>query len=160
MSTFSTGFLQGHEGNPLVVNNMMYIVTPWPNVLYAIDLTKPGGAVKWTYKPYPSDRAVGIACCDIVNRGATYANGRIFYNTLDAHTVAVDANTGKEIWKVKIGNIDIGETVTMAPIVVNNKVIVGNSGAELGVRGWGKALDAASGRELWRAYWTGPDTSE
>ena len=157
MSTFSTGFLQGHEGNPLVVNNMMYVVTPWPNVLYAMDLTKPGGAVKWTYKPYPSDRAVGIACCDIVNRGATYANGRIFYNTLDAHTVAIDANTGKEIWKVTIGNIDIGETVTMAPIVVNNKVIVGNSGAELGVRGWVKALDAASGREVWRAYSTGPD---
>ncbi len=156
-STFSTGVLQGHEGNPLVVNNTMYVVTPFPNLLYAIDLTKPGGAVKWVYEPRPSDKSVGIACCDVVNRGASYANGRIYYNTLDAHTVAVDASSGKEIWKVKVGNIDIGETVTMAPLVVNNKVIVGNSGAELGVRGWIKALDAGSGKELWRAYSTGPD---
>jgi PQQ-dependent dehydrogenase (methanol/ethanol family) len=157
VTTFSTGVLQGHEGNPLVVDNTMYVVTPWPNILYALDLTRPGGVVKWVYKPNPSDRAVGIACCDIVNRGATYANGRIYYNTLDAHTVAVDAKSGKEVWKVKVGNIDIGETVTMAPIVVHNKVIVGNAGAELGVRGWVLALDAGSGRELWRAYSTGSD---
>jgi len=158
VSTFSTGVLHGHEGNPLVVNNTMYVVTPWPNILYAIDLTKPGGALKWVYQPNPSDRAVGIACCDIVNRGATYANGRIFFNTLDAHTVAVDANSGKEIWKVQVGNMDIGETVTMAPLVVHNKVIIGNSGAELGVRGWIKALDAGNGKEVWRAYSTGPDS--
>ncbi|HWC74837.1 MAG TPA: methanol/ethanol family PQQ-dependent dehydrogenase [Gemmatimonadales bacterium] len=156
-STFSTGVLHGHEGNPLVVNNVMYVVTPWPNVLYAIDLTKPGGAVKWSYQPNPSDRAVGIACCDIVNRGAAYDNGRIYYNTLDGHTVAVDATSGKQIWKVQVGDMNIGETVTMAPIVVHNKVIIGNSGAELGVRGWIKALDAGSGKELWRAYSTGPD---
>ncbi|HTI05115.1 MAG TPA: methanol/ethanol family PQQ-dependent dehydrogenase [Gemmatimonadales bacterium] len=157
-SAFSTGVLHGHEGNPLVVNNVMYVVTPYPNILYAIDLTQPGGAVQWIYQPRPSDRAVGIACCDVVNRGATYANGRIYYNTLDAHTVAVDARTGKEIWNVTVGNIDIGETMTMAPLVVKNKVIVGNSGAELGVRGWVKALDAGTGKELWRAYSTGPDS--
>lgn len=157
-STFSTGVLHGHEGNPLVVNNMMYVVTPYPNILYAIDLAQPGGAVKWIYQPHPSDRAEGIACCDVVNRGATYANGRIYYNTLDDHTVAVDANTGKEIWNVTVGNIDIGETMTMAPLVIKNKVIVGNSGAELGVRGWVKALDAGNGKELWRAYSTGPDS--
>jgi len=156
-TTFSTGVLHGHEGNPLVVNNTMYVVTPYPNILYAIDLTKPGGAVKWVYEPRPSDRAVGIACCDVVNRGAAFANGRIYYNTLDAHTVAVDAATGKEIWNVKVGNIHIGETMTMAPLVVKNKVIVGNSGAELGVRGWILALDAGNGKELWRAYSVGPD---
>src|SRR3982074_2772751 len=99
VTTFATGVLQGHEGNPLVVDNTMYVVTPWPNILYALDLTRPGGALKWVYKPMPSDRAVGIACCDIVNRGATYANGRIYYNTLDAQTVAVDARSGKQAWK-------------------------------------------------------------
>ena len=156
-STFSTGVLHGHEGNPLVVNNVMYVVTPWPNILYAIDLAKPGGALKWSYQPNPSDRAVGIACCDIVNRGAAYDNGRIYYNTLDGHTVAVDATSGKEIWKVQVADMNIGETVTMAPIVVHNKVIIGNSGAELGVRGWIKALDAGNGKEVWRAYSTGPD---
>jgi lanthanide-dependent methanol dehydrogenase len=157
VSTFSTGVLHGHEGNPLVVGNMMYVVTPYPNTLYGIDLTQPGGAVKWVYDPRPSDRSVGIACCDVVNRGASYANGRIYYNTLDAHTVAVDAKNGNEVWKVKVGNIDIGETMTMAPLVIKDKVIVGDAGAELGVRGWIAALDAGNGKELWRAYSTGPD---
>ena len=99
-TTFSTGVLHGHEGQPLVVGSTMYVVTPYPNVLYAIDLTKPGGVLKWMYTPATDSRAVGIACCDIVNRGAVYADGKIIYNTLDAQTVAVDASTGKEVWKV------------------------------------------------------------
>jgi PQQ-dependent dehydrogenase (methanol/ethanol family) len=157
VSTFSTGVLAGHEGQPLVVGSTMYVVSPFPNVLFAIDLTQPGGKLKWKYAPDPDPRAVGIACCDIVNRGAFYANGRIVYNTLDAHTVAVDAESGRELWKTRVGNIDIGETVTMAPIVVRDRVLVGNSGAELGVRGWLAALDLSTGREIWRAYNTGPD---
>jgi alcohol dehydrogenase (cytochrome c) len=156
-STFSTGVLHGHEGQPLVVGNTMYVVTPYPNVLYAIDLTKPGGALRWSYTPATDQRAVGIACCDIINRGAVYADGKIIYNTLDAQTVAVDATTGKEVWKVRIGDVNIGETITMAPLVVKGKVIVGNSGAELGVRGYVVALDLTSGRQLWKAYSTGPD---
>ena len=78
----------------------------------------------------PSQRpaAQGVACCDHVNRGATYANGRIFYNTLDGHTVAVDAQTGRESWKTKLYDINKGETITMAPLVVKDKVLVGNSG--------------------------------
>jgi lanthanide-dependent methanol dehydrogenase len=100
---------------------------------------------------------VGIACCDIVNRGAVFADGKIIYNTLDAHTVAVDAGSGKQGWKTRVGNIDVGETLTQAPMVVKDKVIVGNSGGELGVRGWVLALAVSDGRELWRAYNTGPD---
>lgn len=157
-STMSTGLVNGHEGQPLVVGSTMYVVTPFPNLLYAIDLTKPGGAVKWVYSPNPSRRAIGIACCDVVNRGASYADGKIVYNTLDAQTVAVDATTGKEVWKTRVGNIDIGETFTMAPLVVRNKVIVGNSGAELGVRGYVAALDLGTGKILWKAYTTGPDS--
>jgi PQQ-dependent dehydrogenase (methanol/ethanol family) len=156
-TTMSTGFTHGHEGQPLVVGSTMYVVTPFPNLLYAIDLTKPGGVLKWTYAPNPDPRSVGIACCDIVNRGAVYADGKIIYNTLDAQTVAVDANTGKQVWKTRVGNIDVGETFTMAPIVVRNKVFVGNSGAELGVRGYLAALDLGSGRVLWKAYSTGSD---
>jgi len=159
-TTVSTGIPHGHEGNPLVVDNTMYIVTPFPNNLMAIDLTKPGGALKWMYQPHPEPRAVGIACCDVVNRGASYANGKIVYNTLDAQTVAVDAKTGKELWRTKVGNIDVGETVTMAPLVVKDKVIVGNSGGELGVRGWILALDLNTGKQVWRAYNTGPDKDE
>src|SRR5919198_542860 len=106
----------------------MYTVTPFPNNLIAVDLTKPGGALKWTFQPNPDPRAMGIACCDVVNRGASYADGKIIYNTLDAHTVAVDAESGKEVWRTKVGDINVGETTTMAPLVVKNLVIVGNSG--------------------------------
>jgi lanthanide-dependent methanol dehydrogenase len=154
--TFSTGVNRGQEAAPLVVNNTMYVVTPYPNILYALDLNKPG-STKWKYEPSPASAAQGVACCDYVNRGAAYANGRVFYNTLDNHTVAVDAETGREIWKTKLGDINRGETMTMAPLVVKDKVLVGNSGGELGVRGWLTALDAASGQIAWRAYSTGPD---
>jgi lanthanide-dependent methanol dehydrogenase len=156
-TTFSTGIPRGHEGNPLVVNGTMYVVTPFPNNLIALDLSKPGAPPKWIYEPNPDSRAVGIACCDVVNRGASYADGKIVYNLLDAHTVAVDAETGKEVWRTKVGEIDLGETTTMAPLVVKDKVIVGNSGGELGVRGWVLALDLDTGKELWRAYHSGSD---
>lgn len=155
--SFSTGLTRGHEAAPLVVNNTMYIVTPWPNILYALDLTRPGAPVKWTYSPDPAAAAQGVACCDVVNRGASYYNGRIYYNTLDVHTVAVDATTGKEVWKTKLGDINQGESMTMAPLVAKGKVIVGNSGGEFGVRGWLAGLDADTGKIAWRAYSTGPD---
>lgn len=154
--TFSTGLVRGHEAAPLVVGDTMYVVTPFPNILYALDLTR-DGAVKWKYEPNPSRSAQGVACCDVVNRGAFYWEGKIIYNTLDAHTVAVDAETGKELWKTKVGDINLGESMTMAPLVVKGKVLVGNSGGEFGVRGWLKALDANDGKLLWTAYSTGPD---
>jgi alcohol dehydrogenase (cytochrome c) len=135
----------------------MYIVTPWPNLLYALDLKQPGGTLKWTYSPSPSASSQGVACCDVVNRGGAYYKGRIYYNTLDMHTVAVDANTGKEVWKATLGDINRGETLTMAPLIVKGKVLVGNSGGEMGVRGWLAGLDAEKGKLLWRAYATGPD---
>jgi lanthanide-dependent methanol dehydrogenase len=155
--TFATDYLRGHEAAPIVVNNTMYIVTPYPNVLYALDLTKPGAPMKWRYKPQTALSSQGVACCDVVNRGAAYADGKIVYNTLDNHTIAVDANTGKEVWNTKVGDINQGETMTMAPLIVKNKVLVGNSGGEFGIRGWVTALDLGSGKIAWRAYHTGPD---
>jgi lanthanide-dependent methanol dehydrogenase len=154
--TFSTGVNRGQEAAPIIVNQTMYVVTPYPNILYALDLTK-AGALKWKYEPEPSSASQGVACCDVVNRGAVYSAGRIFYNTLDNHTVAVDAETGKEIWKTQLGDINKGQTMTMAPLVVKDKVLVGNSGGELGVRGWLTALNTSDGKIAWRAYSTGPD---
>lgn len=156
--TFSTGVSRGHEAAPLIVGSTMYVVAPYPNVLYALDLSQPGAPMKWKYEPNPDAASQGVACCDVVNRGATYWKGRIYYNTLDAHTVAVDAETGKEVWKVRVGDIRIGETTTMAPLVVKGRVLVGNSGGEYGVRGWLTALDAESGAVVWKAYSTGPDS--
>src|SRR4029453_7462625 len=157
VTTFSTGVARGHEGQPLVFGNTMYVVTPFPNNLIAVDLTKTGGAVKWIYEPHPDPRSVGIACCDVVNRGASYADGKIIYSLLDATVVAVDAATGKEAWRTVVGDINRGETFTAAPIVVKDRVLVGNSGGELGVRGYVAALDVKSGKEIWRAFNTGPD---
>lgn len=158
--TFNTGTDRGHEAAPLVVNNTMYVVTPWPNLLYAFDLTDRNdpGKVKWKFDPRPAAASKGVACCDWVNRGAVYADGKIIYNTLDAHTVAVDANTGKQVWNTRVGDITKGETFTMAPLAVKDKVYVGVSGGEFGIRGWLAALSVKDGRELWRAYHTGPDS--
>ena len=150
------GAERGEEAAPLVVADTMYVVTPYPNTLFAIDLTHPPN-VRWQYHPPTLPAAQGEACCDVVNRGAAYSNGRIFYNTLDAQTVAVDAASGHEIWRTRLGDIHRGETMTMAPLVVGDRVLVGNSGGEFGVRGWLTALDAGSGAQVWRAYSTGPD---
>jgi len=155
--TFDTGIPKGQEAAPLVVGNTMYVVTPFPNILYALDITR-RGALRWKYEPGPALASQGVACCDVVNRGAAYSDGRIFYNTLDAYTVAVDAATGRELWKTRLGDINQGESMTMAPLVVKGKVLVGNSGGEFGVQGWLTALDQATGRILWRAYATGPDS--
>jgi PQQ-dependent dehydrogenase (methanol/ethanol family) len=156
--TFSTGVLGGHEGQPLVVGNTLYVVTPWPNVLYAFDLSQEGYPLRWKYRPDVSANAIGVSCCDVVNRGAFYAAGRIVYNLLDGHTVAVDARTGRELWKTQIAEVANGETVTMAPIVVGERVIVGASGGEFGIYGWLKGLDLASGRVIWTAHNLGPDS--
>jgi PQQ-dependent dehydrogenase (methanol/ethanol family) len=155
--TFSTGLTRGHEAAPLIVKNTMYVPTPYPNYLYALDLTQPGAPMKWVFEPHPTPSSQGVACCDVVNRGAVFYNGKIIYNILDVQTVAVDANTGKEVWRTKLGDINKGESITMAPIVAKGVVLVGNSGGEFGVRGWLAGLDAETGKIKWRAYATGPD---
>ncbi len=153
--TFSVGADRGQEAVPLVVDGTMYVVGPFPNNLFALDATT--GDLKWQYAPATDPASQGVACCDVVNWGAAYSNGRIYFNTLDDHTVAVDATTGEEVWSTKLGDINRGETMTMAPLVVKGKVLVGNSGGEFGVRGWLTALDENSGKIAWRAYSTGPD---
>jgi PQQ-dependent dehydrogenase (methanol/ethanol family) len=155
--TFSTGITEGFEAPPLVVDNVMYVVTPWPNNVFALDLTKPGAPLKWEYKPNTAAAAKGVACCGPVNRGAVYDGGKLFLNLLDGHTVAVDAATGKELWRTQVADIQKGETVTMAPLVAGCKVLVGNSGGEMGVRGRLTALDEGSGKIAWIGYTTGPD---
>ncbi len=99
----------------------MYVLSPYPNILYALDLTQPGAPLKWQYNPKPAAAAQGVACCDVVNRGPTFANGRIFFTTLDAHVAAVNAETGEEVWKTKLGDINRGETMTMAPLVAKGQ---------------------------------------
>jgi lanthanide-dependent methanol dehydrogenase len=155
--TFSPGVTRGQESAPIMVGDTLYFVSPYPNVAYALDLTKPGAPMKWQYNPKPDAASQGEACCDTVNRGPVYDSGKIFFNTLDGHSVALDAATGRQVWKVKMADYTKGETMTMAPFVLRKKVLVGNSGGEFGVRGWLAALDEDTGKVLWRAYSTGPD---
>ncbi|HVD93403.1 MAG TPA: PQQ-dependent dehydrogenase, methanol/ethanol family [Vicinamibacterales bacterium] len=153
---FRTGVLAGHEGAPLVVGTTMYIVGPFPNRLFALDLAN-GGRLRWTFNPNANRFARDKACCDIVNRGAVFANGKIIYNVLDNTTVAVNAATGQLVWRHSNGNPATGQSMTMAPLVVGDKVLVGNSGGEFGVRGFIAALKVDTGVEAWRAFSTGPD---
>ena len=156
--TFATGAKEGFEAPPLVVGSTMYIVGPWPMKVFALDLTRPNSPPKWIYDPKPARPARGRACCGPVNRGAFYSSGRLFLNLLDNHTVAIDAASGREVWRTKLDDIGTGATMTMAPLVAEGKVFVGNSGGEMGVRGWLAALDAGSGQLLWKGYTTGPDS--
>ncbi len=155
--TFSTGVLRGHEGGPLVVGSTMYVHTPFPNIVYALDLTKEGAPIKWKYVPKQDPQVIPVACCDTVNRGLAYADGKIFQNQLDTTTVALDAETGKELWKVKQGDYKDGQTITSAPLVIKDKVISGISGGEYGVRGFVTANDVKTGKQVWRMYSTGPE---
>jgi PQQ-dependent dehydrogenase (methanol/ethanol family) len=152
--SFTTGVDKGHEAAPIVAGGTIFVVTPYPNLVFALDIR---GKVRWKFDPKTRASAQGVACCDVVNRGAAFDGGRLFFNTLDNQTIALDAKTGRELWRARLGDISLGETITMAPLVVKGKVLVGNSGGELGVRGWLTALDAGTGRIAWRAYSTGPD---
>lgn len=156
--TFSTGVLGGHEGQPLVVGHTLYVVTPYPNVLYAFDLSRPDYPLRWKYRPDVDPNAVGIACCDAVNRGAFFADGKVVYNLLDGRTVAIDTATGKPVWQTRIADLSQGETTPVAPFVVRDRVIVGASGGEFGIHGWVKGLDLRTGRIVWTAYNVGPDS--
>ncbi len=153
--SFSVGSNHGQEAAPIVIDGIMYVVGAYPNEVFALDATT--GDLKWKYSPAVDPSSQGVACCDVVNRGEAYDNGKIFFNTLDNHTIALDAKTGKEIWVAKLGDISRGQTLTMAPLVVKGKVLVGNSGGEMGVRGWVTALDENTGKIVWRGYSVGPD---
>jgi len=155
--TFSTGVLRGHESAPLVIGNMMYMVTPFPNIVYALNLDE-DNKIEWAYTPKQDPAVVPIMCCDVVNNGVQYAEGKIFLYQADTSLVALDAKTGKELWKSVNGDPKKGESGTMAPIIVKDKVIVGISGAEFGVRGHVTAYDMNSGKRVWRAYSLGPDS--
>src|SRR4051794_6473811 len=154
--TFSTGVLRGHEGGPLVIGDVMYVHTPFPNVVYALDLNNEG-KILWRYEPRQDPNVIPIMCCDTVNRGVAYADGKIFLHQADTTVVVLDAKTGKEVWKVVNGDPKKGETNTATVMPVKDKVIVGISGGEFGVRCHVTAYDMKSGKQVWRAYSMGPD---
>src|ERR1700687_403471 len=155
--TFSTGVLRGHEGAPLVIGNVMYVHTPFPNNVFALDLNH-DGKILWKYEPKQDPNVIPVMCCDTVNRGVAYADGKIFLHRADTTLVALDAKTGKVVWSVKNGDPSKGESGTSAPMIFKDKVIAGVWGAEYGVRGSVTASNMKDGKLVWRGYSMGPDS--
>jgi len=156
--TFSTGVLRGHEGAPLVVGEVMYLHTPFPNIVYALDISTNDPKILWKYEPKQDPSVVPVMCCDTVNRGLAYGDGKIFLAQADTTLVALDAKTGKLVWSVKNGDPSKGQTSTAAPHVFKDKVLVGIAGGEFGVRGHITAYDIKDGKQIWRGYSMGPDS--
>jgi PQQ-dependent dehydrogenase (methanol/ethanol family) len=154
--TFSTGILRGHEGGPLIIGDVMYLNAPFPNTVYALDLNHEA-RILWKYEPKQDPNVIPVMCCDTVNRGLAFGDGKIILHQADTTLVALDAKTGAVAWSVKDGDPTKGETGTSAPLVVKNMVMVGDAGGEYGVRGKFTAYDLSSGKLMWRAYSTGPD---
>jgi lanthanide-dependent methanol dehydrogenase len=153
--TFSTGVLRGHEGHPLVIGETMYIHSPFPNKVFAVDLNTQ--KILWKYEPKQDPAVIPQMCCDTVNRGVAYGDGKIFLQQADTNLVALDAKSGKVVWTVKNGDPKVGAVNTNAPHIFKDKVITGISGGEWGVRGYISAYNISDGKMVWRGYSTGPD---
>jgi PQQ-dependent dehydrogenase (methanol/ethanol family) len=153
--TFSTGVLRGHEGGPLVIGDTLFVHSPFPNKVFAIDLETQ--KIKWKYEPKQDPSVIPVMCCDTVNRGLAYAEGKVFLQQADTMLVALDAKSGKKLWEVKNGDPKVGGTNTNAPHVFKDKVITGISGGEFGIRGYVAAYDINTGKQVWKGYSTGPD---
>jgi PQQ-dependent dehydrogenase (methanol/ethanol family) len=140
---------RGQEATPLVVDGVMYLSTAWSKVL-ALDAAT--GKVLWQFDPQNIGAKGAHACCDVVNRGVAVWKGRVYVGTIDGRLIALDARTGAKVWETLTVDQSKPYTITMAPRVVHDKVIIGNGGAELGVRGYVSAYDAANGKLVWRFY--------
>jgi quinohemoprotein ethanol dehydrogenase len=140
---------RGQEATPVMVDGVLYTTTSWSKV-FALDART--GAVKWSYDPKVDGSKGFDACCDVVNRGVAVWKGRVYVGALDGRLIALDAATGKPVWSVQTTDTTKPYTITGAPRVIKDKVLIGNGGAEYGVRGYITAYDAATGKQVWRFY--------
>ena len=147
--SFDTDTTRGLEATPLVVDGVIYTTGSW-SVVYAVDART--GKQLWRHDPEVPRKWGGLVCCDVVNRGVALYAGRVYVGTLDGRLQALDAKTGAVVWSVVTVDQSRPYSITMAPRVVKGKVIIGNGGAELGVRGYVSAYDAATGALAWRFY--------
>jgi PQQ-dependent dehydrogenase (methanol/ethanol family) len=148
---------RGHEGGPLVIGNTLFVHTPYPNRVYAIDLDDL--SEKWRYEPKQDEAVLGILCCDTVSRGLAYGNGKVLLQQTDTTLVALDAQTGAVQWQAVNGDPRLGMSATNAPHVFDHYVVTGIAGGEYGVLGYLTAYDLDTGRRVWRGYSAGPDTA-
>ncbi|MFO1350564.1 MAG: methanol/ethanol family PQQ-dependent dehydrogenase [Gammaproteobacteria bacterium] len=153
--TFSTGVLRGHEGGPMVIGDTMYVHTACPNKVFAIN--RADQSIKWKYEPKQDPNVIPVMCCDTVNRGLAYGDGKVILQQADTTLVALNAADGKVAWSIKNGDPSKGSTNTNAPVVIKDKVFTGISGGEFGVRGFLAAYNLKDGSLAWKGYSTGPD---
>ena len=154
--TLQLGVTDSMEAPPLVVGDTMYLLTPKPNTVLSVDLAREG-YINWSYEVDTENLELAAACCGAQSRGLAYADGKIVINSLDGQVIALDAETGAEIWNTHVVDLSIAETTTNSPMIVNDLVIVGNEGGERGIRGWVAAYDLQTGEEVWKFYNTGPN---
>jgi PQQ-dependent dehydrogenase (methanol/ethanol family) len=140
---------RGQEATPIVVGGVMYVSSAWSKV-FALDART--GRLLWKFDPQNAGEKGVHACCDVGNRGVAVSQGRVFVGAIDGRLIALDARSGKKLWDVRTAPFEQPYTITGAPRVVRDKVIIGNGGAELGVRGFVTAYDVATGKKIWRFY--------
>ncbi len=156
--SFQLGSLRSNESSPIVIGDTLYVSTSWgPKYVHAMDART--GARKWVYEPEIPEDVLQYACCDVNNRGVTYAGGKIFVGRLDGKLSAVDAATGKELWTTTVVDYKQGSVITSPPLVVKGMVITGFGGGEYGARGSLQAYDVNTGKEIWKT-WTVPGPGE
>jgi len=146
---FETGTKRGLEATPIVVDGVLYTTGTW-SVVYAVDART--GELRWRHDPGVDRRMGGRVCCDVVNRGVAVYRGRVYVGTLDGRLEALDAATGKLVWSTVTVDQTRPYSITAAPRIVKGNVIIGNGGAEFGVRGYVSAYDAETGERVWRFY--------
>ena len=145
------GSLRSQESTPILVGDTLYVTSSFgPKNVFAVNAKT--GAVKWRYSPEVPKGVDQYACCDVNNRGVAYNDGKIFLGRLDANVVALDAATGKELWKTAVVDYTQGSVITSPPTLVKNLVITGFGGGEYGARGALVAFEQATGKEVWRTY--------
>ena len=154
--TFSTGVNRGHEGAPLVIDGVMYVHTAFPNNIYALDLNN-DQKILWRYLPKQDPSVQAVLCCDNVNRGLAFGDGKIYLQQNNGVLVALNAKTGEVVWQTQVTDPKSGATNTNAPMVVKDKVLTGCAGGEFGVRCFMAAYYLKDGALAWKAYSTGPD---
>jgi len=149
--SFSLASLRSNESSPVVIGKALYVTSSWgPQYVYALDAAT--GTLKWTYEPDIPDDVLQYACCDVNNRGVSYADGKILIGRLDGKLTALDAESGKELWTADVVDYKQGSVITSPPLVVRDKVITGFGGGEYGVRGALQAFDINTGKQLWQTF--------
>src|SRR6476620_405045 len=149
--SFSLASLRSNESSPIVIGNTLYVSSSWgPKYVYALDAAT--GGRTWTWEPDIPDDVLQYACCDVNNRGVSYADGKIFVGRLDGKLTALDAATGKSLWTAKVVDYKQGSVITSPPLVVRDKVITGFGGGEYGVRGALLAFDINTGKQVWQTH--------